>query len=153
MKIHDFKKGRAFYMPSGRWRCTDVGSRAVVAIHLNQSDERNYNGPPYSILEHALDEDDQDGSVATLEEAIEEWGDDFVTALETVERSTVSDGTSEPREFVQPVAEEKFSREARSSVAETLAALRKKNKRLVYALIALNGLNALAWLYVALGTT
>lgn len=32
MKLSDFKIGMEFEMSGQRWRCTDVGSRVVVAI-------------------------------------------------------------------------------------------------------------------------
>jgi len=35
--------------------------RTVIAIKLDQTDPRNYNGPPYSIVEHVLDEYDLEG--------------------------------------------------------------------------------------------
>ncbi len=43
---------------TGRWRCTDVGTRTIVAIRLNHDDDpRWYEGPPYAIVEHVFDED------------------------------------------------------------------------------------------------
>lgn len=56
MKQDEFKLGTEFYTASGKWRCTDVGTRVIAAIHLNQEDSRNYSGPPYSIPEHVFDE-------------------------------------------------------------------------------------------------
>ena len=61
MKKNDFTIGLEFYTAAGKWRCTDVGSRVVVAIELNQKDERNYIGPPYSICECVFDENDFEG--------------------------------------------------------------------------------------------
>jgi hypothetical protein len=61
MKKEDFKIGQEFYTASGQWRCTDIGTRVIVAIHLNQEDPRNYNGPPYSIPEHVFEEYDMEG--------------------------------------------------------------------------------------------
>jgi hypothetical protein len=59
MKPGDFKIGLEFWMSGRRWRCTDVGSRAVLAIKLDQYDDPSwYNGPPYKVEEHALDEYD-----------------------------------------------------------------------------------------------
>lgn len=58
MKITDFKVGEVFHTDTGKWCCTDIGNRVIVAIHLNQKDPRNYNGPPYSIPEHVFDEND-----------------------------------------------------------------------------------------------
>ncbi len=56
MKKTDFAIGTEFYTATGRWRCTDVGSRIVAAIKLDQDDERWYNGPPYKVAESVFDE-------------------------------------------------------------------------------------------------
>lgn len=61
MEKKEFHIGQEFYTKSGKWRCTDIGTRIIVAIHLNQEDSRNYNGPPYSIPEHVFDEYDIEG--------------------------------------------------------------------------------------------
>lgn len=79
MKQTDFKIGAGFYTTSGKWRCTDVGSRTIVAIELGprkivsvdteqgtitksvQDDESWLNGPPYSVEEVVFDENDIDG--------------------------------------------------------------------------------------------
>jgi hypothetical protein len=59
MKPSDFKIGLEFWMSGSRWRCTDVGSRVVVALKLDQYDDHSwYNGPPYKVAEHSLDEYD-----------------------------------------------------------------------------------------------
>jgi len=51
MKKSEFKIGEDFYTESGKWRCTDIGTRTIAAIQLNQDNPQNYNGPPYSIVE------------------------------------------------------------------------------------------------------
>ncbi len=77
----DFRIGGEFTTPSGRWRCTDVGTRTIVAIRIDHVDattiadghritrrlsqaeaEREgwFNGPPYPVLEHVFDEDDME---------------------------------------------------------------------------------------------
>jgi hypothetical protein len=61
MKKENFEIGQDFYTTTGKWRCTDIGTRVVVAIYLNQEDPRNYNGPPYSIPETVFDEYDMEG--------------------------------------------------------------------------------------------
>lgn len=61
MKKNEFQIGQVFYTNAGEWRCTDIGSRVIVAIQLNQDDPGNYNGPPYSIPEHVFDEYDIEG--------------------------------------------------------------------------------------------
>jgi len=61
MTKEEFEIGEDFYTTTGKWRCTDIGTRVIVAIHLNQNDSRNYNGPPYSIPENVFDEYDMEG--------------------------------------------------------------------------------------------
>lgn len=61
MKRDDFRIGLEFYTASGKWRCTDIGARVVIAITLDQDDPRNYSSPPYSIAENVFDEYDMQG--------------------------------------------------------------------------------------------
>ena len=66
VKHEQFKIGLEFWMSGNKWRCTDIGTRTIIAIRLDDVDSRIdrgddpswYNGPPYSIVEHALDEYD-----------------------------------------------------------------------------------------------
>jgi hypothetical protein len=56
-----FSIGAEFKMVDSRWRCTDVGTRVIVAIKLNHSDDQSwYNGPPYAVAEIVIDEDDME---------------------------------------------------------------------------------------------
>lgn len=82
MKHTDFQIGTEFFTASGKWRCTDVGSRVIVAISLEpremvrlstdssgrqvketfiSDDPRDLNGPPYGVVEYVFDEYDLDG--------------------------------------------------------------------------------------------
>lgn len=61
MKFEDYKINGEFYTNAGKWKCTDIGSRIIAAISLDQEDERNYIGPPYSIEEVVFDEYDFEG--------------------------------------------------------------------------------------------
>ena len=61
MTLKDFKISQEFYTNSGKWKCTDVGTRVIVAIPLNEVDKKNFSGPPYSIQEIVFDEYDFDG--------------------------------------------------------------------------------------------
>lgn len=56
MKKEDFQIGCEFYTRTGKWRCTDVGTRVIVAIKLDETDESWFNGPPYAVVEHVFDE-------------------------------------------------------------------------------------------------
>ncbi|KIZ38918.1 hypothetical protein OO17_22060 [Rhodopseudomonas palustris] len=57
MDHSEFRIGMEFMTASGRWRCTDVGSRVIAAIRLDlDHDPAWYNGPPYAVVEHIFDE-------------------------------------------------------------------------------------------------
>lgn len=58
MEHSDFRIGLEFFTATGRWRCTDIGRRVVVAIRLDAPDVSWYTGPPYAVAERVLDEDD-----------------------------------------------------------------------------------------------
>jgi hypothetical protein len=59
MSLSDFTVGLEFWMSGFPWRCTDVGSRLVIAIQLNHDHEPEwYSGPPYAVAERSLDEYD-----------------------------------------------------------------------------------------------
>lgn len=60
-ELTDFKIGDEFTLQQGdrhNWRVTDIGTRTLIGIKLDQTDQRNYNGPPYSVAEHTFDEYD-----------------------------------------------------------------------------------------------
>jgi hypothetical protein len=61
MTRDDFRIGLEFYTAAGKWRCTDIGSRVIVAIQLDQDDPNWYAGPPYAVAEWVFDEYDQSG--------------------------------------------------------------------------------------------
>lgn len=69
----DFFIGREFWTETGHWRCTDVGTRTICAIHLEpltrstdqpdgtftksiRDDPSWFNGPPYAVAEYVFDE-------------------------------------------------------------------------------------------------
>jgi len=76
MHLHDFKIDTEFFAASGKWRCTDVGSRTIIAVKLGprkvvsvdteqgtvtgsvQDDESCLAGPPYAVEEVVFDEND-----------------------------------------------------------------------------------------------
>lgn len=79
MQHEDFSKGLEFHTAAGKWRCTDIGTRVIVAIrigqvtackhdHQNQTnteivtdDESWFDGPQYAVTEHVFDEFDLGG--------------------------------------------------------------------------------------------
>jgi hypothetical protein len=85
MRHGDFHIGSEFYTSTGKWRCTDVGTRVIVAISLEtrtlvrtrrketgedvqesftSDDPRDLAGPPYFVPEHVFDEYSIDGCYA-----------------------------------------------------------------------------------------
>lgn len=81
MQHSDFSIGLEFWCGFKRWRCTDIGTRVVVAISLEprqmvrseanrndktkrietryvSTDPRDLNGPPYGVVENVFDEYD-----------------------------------------------------------------------------------------------
>lgn len=78
MRHEEFRVGMEFWCGGHRWRCTDVGTRVVIAMCLEPhevvtvtykggagdrtiartttSDESWFNGPPYAVPEHVFDE-------------------------------------------------------------------------------------------------
>ncbi len=81
MKFEDFLIGNEFYTASGKWRCTDLGTRVIVAIHLSYKDESWFEGPPYAVVEHVFNEYDFAGCVHTLYEANRLFGPKFAIRL------------------------------------------------------------------------
>lgn len=76
----DFTLGMTFWCGSRQWRCTDIGTRTVIAIRIDSvgvdsnfpelrrtlsSSEAEaegwFNGPPYTVVESVFDEDDLEG--------------------------------------------------------------------------------------------
>ena len=72
MKKSDFCIGTEFFTGAGKWRCTDVGTRVIVAIKIDDQDSCNFAGPPYSITECVFDEYDLDGCSLDASEFQEE---------------------------------------------------------------------------------
>jgi hypothetical protein len=58
MKLDHFFHGLEFMCGGSRWRCTDVGSRVVVAIKIDEHDDDKswLSGPPYAVNEEVFDE-------------------------------------------------------------------------------------------------
>ena len=74
MRHGDFTIGCEFRFNKRRWRCTDIGTRVIVAIRLDQVEiggggpggtityeealaEGWFNGPPYAVTEMVFDEE------------------------------------------------------------------------------------------------
>ena len=60
MNHDEFAIGAEFLCGDNRWRCTDIGTRAIIAIALDHPDDPSwYNGLPYAVAEIVFDEEDQ----------------------------------------------------------------------------------------------
>lgn len=87
MKHSHFKIGAEFRCGGQLWRCTDVGTRTIVAIRIdsvqvgsNVSELRRtlsrveaeaegwFKGPPYAVGESVFDEDDMEGCTPEAEQ-------------------------------------------------------------------------------------
>ena len=66
MEHKDFIIGQEFLYGEKRWRCTDIGTRVIVAICLDDHPDnpRWFNGPPYAVAETVFDEDDMEACEA-----------------------------------------------------------------------------------------
>lgn len=71
MKHREFSIGTQFSTASGRWRCTDVGTRVIVAIKLDAPNASWYIGPPFAVEETVFDENDLHGCTLTRDETNE----------------------------------------------------------------------------------
>jgi hypothetical protein len=59
MRLADFRIGMEFWMSGTRWRCTDIGTRLVIAIQLVYDDDPGwYKGPPYAIPQSTIEPHD-----------------------------------------------------------------------------------------------
>ncbi len=80
MRHDEFEIGATFWCGGNLWRCTDIGTRVIVAIRLDRVEvgstspefrrtlgyaeadaEGWFNGPPYAVGESVFDEYDMDG--------------------------------------------------------------------------------------------
>jgi hypothetical protein len=58
----DFRIGTEFYTEAGLWRCTDVGTRTIVAVKITDGYPSPQHQPPFSdAVERVFDEYDFDG--------------------------------------------------------------------------------------------
>ena len=60
-KLSEFRVGTIFRACGGRFLCTDVGQRTVIAIRYTPRDPKNMDGPPYFLAEHVFAEFDIEG--------------------------------------------------------------------------------------------
>jgi hypothetical protein len=87
MRHAEFKIGGTFRCGGGRlWRCTDIGTRTIVAIRIDRVEvggspalrrtlsgveaeaEGWFRGPPYAVAESVFDENDIEGCSPGLAE-------------------------------------------------------------------------------------
>lgn len=71
LQLGDFFIGLEFMGDAGFWyRCTDVGTRTILAIMLDKEEACWYVGPPYSVEEIVFDEEDIPGCHLTFEQGV-----------------------------------------------------------------------------------
>jgi len=81
MKHVDFHIGLEFLANAGfRWRCTDIGTRTILAIQLDHIDPNWYQGPPYIAQEVVFDEAEMAYCHLTEIEAITAAVDEYKTS-------------------------------------------------------------------------
>ena len=94
MQHSEFEIGEEFWCSGRQWRCTDIGTRTIIAIRLDRVEvasapapaqtgmpERQrilsraeaeaegwFNGPPYAVAEHVFDEYDMESCSPEPEE-------------------------------------------------------------------------------------
>ncbi len=89
MTLNEFKIGSEFWCSNRRWRCTDIGTRVVIALRVDQIDITSlkdgvqttrtisgeeaekvgwFSGPPYRSGEHIFDEYDLEVCTLTPDE-------------------------------------------------------------------------------------
>lgn len=87
MTREEFRIGESFWCGGRQWRCTDIGTRTVVAMRIDQvqvestdpalrrtldhdaaAAEGWFNGPPYAVAETVLDENDIEGCTPGAED-------------------------------------------------------------------------------------
>lgn len=61
MTKDEFKIGEDFYTATGRWMCTDIGTRTIVAIKHDGKDPSWRIGPGYAVEEVVFDYFDMQG--------------------------------------------------------------------------------------------
>lgn len=62
MKHSEFAIGCDFLTATGTWRCTDIGTRTIIAIKVSdRKDSVWLQGPPYAVAETVFDETDWAG--------------------------------------------------------------------------------------------
>ncbi len=70
MEKDQFKVGETFWCSGKAWRCTDIGTRVVVAICLDHDDDPTwYDGLPYAVAEVVFDEYDFERRTPVPDEA------------------------------------------------------------------------------------
>lgn len=99
MKHPDFSIGLEFLGTAGfRWRCTDIGTRTIVAVLLDCDDPNWYRGPPYVAKEVVFDEREIERCSLTEEEAI----------LAAIEEADTSGHPGYPNDVVNQMMRARF---------------------------------------------
>lgn len=75
MRHNAFSIGGDFCCGGKSWRCTDIGTRTIVAIALDHPEDPSwYEGPPYAVAEMVFDEEDRQACKPIGEASTSEGG-------------------------------------------------------------------------------
>lgn len=61
MEHSDFKINECFYTGTGKWMCTDIGTRVITAVKYDELINSGVLNPPYAVAEVVFDEYDFGG--------------------------------------------------------------------------------------------
>lgn len=110
MTLSDFHIGIEFTCADRIWRCTDIGTRVVVAIRVDSVEvssaggskarrskeeaeaEGWFNGPPYGVLESVFDEEDMKACIPVRPD--KSFGEEVIAS--TKEALSIASGEAEP---------------------------------------------------------
>jgi hypothetical protein len=120
MKLSEFSIGKSFWAFGAEWRCTDKGSRTVLAIELSDKDVVRYTlgppekrwtehlsraeaekegwfkGPPYAVVEKVFDETELPACYPSRDEAeaarkkVEEFENEYAKGNRRIHRDRLS---------------------------------------------------------------
>ncbi|TPQ46623.1 hypothetical protein C2U71_07775 [Burkholderia ubonensis] len=116
MKHTDFHIDLIFMDNTGWWRCTDVGTRTILAIRLVHDDPHWYEGPPYIVKEEVFDEEDIKRCHLSLEDSIRA----------AVHAATISAHPGFPNEVVTRMMKSRYGRNAQWYAREGILRFERK---------------------------
>jgi hypothetical protein len=71
LRHNEFRIGEMFWTAVSQFKCTDVGTRTIVAVRIDATAVKApswLNGPPYAVAELVFDQDDFEACYPTAAE-------------------------------------------------------------------------------------